>query len=553
VNLKRVLIVSSDTIDTNMAGTGIRNWEIAHALAGQCKVTLATPNQPDLDSDIVNLVQYDFENGDLRHLAKEADAIIVQGMLLHFHPYLRDLSIPLAVDLYVPILLENLVWHDKEDWSTWIPNYEEYLRVQLELLRAGDFFYCASERQRDYWLGMLHAQKRLNPHTYRQDPTCRKLIDVVPYGIPENEPEATHPVLKGVHPNIAKSDKVILWSGGLWDWLDPLTLIKAIAQLVPQHPELKLWFMGTHHPNPIVKGMTMPEEAIELSQKLGLYGEHVFFNDWVPYNERANYLLEADFSVVSHPGNIETRFSFRTRVLDCIWARLPLIITEGDAMAEWVTTENLGYTVPPHDVSAMVDAIEKMLASGGRQIFEQAFYNLQKSLRWREVVLPLQRFCLQPSITPDKGHYLTEVERISRDKDAFLEKVVGEKDAFLEQVILDKDSFQEQVIHDKDAFLEQVIQDKDADTNQIINEKDQVINEKEKVIRDKINIIQEKDQVISEKEKVIREKINIIQEKDEYTSQILIEKTQLQQTIDRYRGTLPFQIYYGVKRLLRLM
>jgi len=38
VNLKRVLIVSSDTIDTNMAGTGIRNWEIAHALASQCKV-----------------------------------------------------------------------------------------------------------------------------------------------------------------------------------------------------------------------------------------------------------------------------------------------------------------------------------------------------------------------------------------------------------------------------------------------------------------------------------------------------------------------------------
>jgi hypothetical protein len=41
----------------------------------------------------------------------------------------------------------------------------------------------------------------------------------------------------------------------------------------------------------------MPEEAIELSQKLGLYEEHVFFSDWVPNNERANLSFQIYYGV----------------------------------------------------------------------------------------------------------------------------------------------------------------------------------------------------------------------------------------------------------------
>ena len=76
-----------------------------------------------------------------------------------------------------------------------------------------------SERQRDYWLGWLHAQKRINPHTYRQDPSLRRLIDVVSFGIPGEDPAHKREVLKGVHPKIAGDDKLIIWSGGMWDWL----------------------------------------------------------------------------------------------------------------------------------------------------------------------------------------------------------------------------------------------------------------------------------------------------------------------------------------------
>ena len=131
------------------------------------------------------------------------DVVILSGPILHFHPYLCELGIPVAVDLYVPSLLESLVWHDCDEWSSWIPAYEEYVRVQNELIRAGDFFFCASERQRDYWFGWLHSQKRVNPHTYRQDASLRKLIDVVPFGISEDRPQKQGFLIKGHIPGIS--------------------------------------------------------------------------------------------------------------------------------------------------------------------------------------------------------------------------------------------------------------------------------------------------------------------------------------------------------------
>jgi glycosyltransferase involved in cell wall biosynthesis len=452
--MRNVLVISSDTIDENMAGMGVRYWEIACALAATCQVTLAIANVTQLKSDRIRLVSFDREHGDLNEYARQADVIIIQGFTLHFHPYLRGLGIPIAVDLYVPYLLESLVWHENDDLDVWKPAYEEYLRVQLELLLAGDFFFCASDRQRDYWLGWLHAQKRINPHTFHDDPTCRKLIDVVPFGIPNEPPPPHHPVLKGILPGIPEDCRLVLWNGGLWDWLDPLTLITAIANLYKRHSNIRLYFMGSQHPNAIVSGMTMTEKAIQLSKDLGIYNQVVFFGDWVPYQERTHYLKEADLGVVTHLDHIETHFSFRTRLLDCIWTGLPIVSTSGDFLAEKIKNAGVGITVPPKDSSSLENAIETILFSSSFKIPSSAWDQLRFSFRWENAVEPLLRFCLNPVIAPDKTHYLTEVERSGHDKDMFLQQVIRDKDAFLEQVIQSKDAFYNEIIREKITIIE---------------------------------------------------------------------------------------------------
>src|SRR5207237_1289819 len=157
-------------------------------------------------------------------------------------------------------------------------------------------------------------------------------------GVPPEPPPHTRPVLKGVYPGIGEDDKVILWGGGIWEWFDPLTLIQAVDRIRQTRPEVKLFFMGVKHPNPLVPEMEMTARAIALARELGLEGSAIFFNDWVPYEERGSYLLEADVGVSLHFDHLETRYSFRTRVLDYIWAGLPVVCTAGDAVGEMVAT-----------------------------------------------------------------------------------------------------------------------------------------------------------------------------------------------------------------------
>ena len=52
----------------------------------------------------------------------------------------------------------------------------------------------------------------------------------------------------------------------------------------------------------------MAARAVELAKELGLYERFVFFNfAWVPYAERANYLLESDLGISSHLDTLEAR------------------------------------------------------------------------------------------------------------------------------------------------------------------------------------------------------------------------------------------------------
>ena len=83
-----------------------------------------------------------------------------------------------------------------------------------------------------------------------------------------------------------------------------------------------------------------------------------------PYTPGASYLLDADVAVSIHLDNLETRFSFRTRVLDYLWARRPMILTGGDALGELVAARGLGITVAPGDVDAIAAALVQLLSDG---------------------------------------------------------------------------------------------------------------------------------------------------------------------------------------------
>jgi glycosyltransferase involved in cell wall biosynthesis len=253
---------------------------------------------------------------------------------------------------------------------------------------------------------------RINPLTYDADETMESLITAVPFGVPDDPPVHRRQVLKGVVPGIGTDDKVILWGGGVYNWFDPLTLVRAVQQLHARHPDVRLFFLGMKHPNPDVPDMRMAWETRQLSDNLGLTDKVVFFNEeWVPYDERQNYLLESDLGVSTHLDHVETAFSFRTRILDYLWAGLPVVATGGDSLGQAIDGHGLGVTVPPGDVAALEAALEAFLFDeervGAARASVAAF---APSMTWSRSLEPLLRFCRSPQRAPDLVDRLGEAD-----------------------------------------------------------------------------------------------------------------------------------------------
>lgn len=395
-----LLIVSHDVVDTKMAGPGVRYLEMARALAEDLEVTLAIPSGTSLQIPDLRIVQYWEDRPlSLKLLVENADISLVSGYMVEKFPFLDRTDRRVVVDLYDPFVLENLHYHATEPSRTQESLNRKAVEVTNHLAGLGDFFICGSERQRDLWLGVLMANGRINPRTFSEDSSLRRLIDVAGIGFPSREPRRS-PFLRGRHPAFTEQTPIILWGGGIWNWLDPLTLIQAWPRVLGKFPQARMVFLGTRHPNPNVPEHEMATKAIALAEEISEKDQTIFFFEWLAYEERESLLTEADIGVTLHPDHIETRFSVRTRVLDYFWASLPVLISAGDVVSEWVRQHGVGKVVPPHDTSAVAQALCDLIEAP-RSSFSPGFEALRKAFNWRTVVKPLLDYCLQGQHAPD--------------------------------------------------------------------------------------------------------------------------------------------------------
>ena len=394
---RNLLIVSGEVISDEMAGPAIRALNFAEVLSQYMNVTLAIPNKTDFTKENFEVVQFR-DDWQLKQLIEKTDIILCVGMTFAKYESIKNSGKYLIIDIYDPYNLATLPEYETESMDKRLEIYKTIHEIFNEQFYYGDFFLCASERQRDFWLGMLAALGRVNPYSYNQDPTLYKMIDIVPFGLPSTRPIHTENVLKGVVGNIKKEDFVIIWGGGIYNWFDPLTLIKAMAKIAELRDDIKLFFMGIKHPNPEVKELQMVNETINLAKKLDVYDKNVFFNfGWVDYDKRQNYLLEADAGIITHPNHIETRFSFRTRIMDYLWAGLPVISTEGDYLSAMIDKKGLGIVTRDGDVQDLVDAIIKMKDDG--VFYQQCVKNINDisgDFTWEKVCQPIIDFCRDP-------------------------------------------------------------------------------------------------------------------------------------------------------------
>ena len=409
-SVPKLLIITPDVVGKKMAGPGMRYVAIAKSLASSMPVTFAI--------GIEGSQTYDFSNLDIKtktyshvdeltKLIDDCDVIFCQFVDTNAINYALTKGKKVVYDLYNALPIET-IGAEKISGYTAAPDkdreYTELLRYFKFCSQTGSYFVTSNERQRDWWLGYIMASRGILPSNLNKR-AMEDIIGLVPFGMEEEEPNPTGHGLRGKY-GIKDDDFVLIWGGGIWDWFDAETPIKAVAELSKNDPRIKLVFYGTVHPNSAVGKPKAVDRAQKLAKDLGIFGTQIIFHDgWVPADERMNYLADADIAVSSHIESLETHYAFRTRILDHFWIQLPSLVTEGDWFADYIKKNDLGIVTPCLDLESMKTAILTLQKDGERSRITKNISIIRENWRWSQTTIDLRDFLLNdlqasPQLSP---------------------------------------------------------------------------------------------------------------------------------------------------------
>jgi len=408
---KRILVLCHDVVGKNMAGPGMRFSHVAKILRGKFDVTLGVFSESNKGADDVVVV--DPSDADsFKPFIDAADFIFAQWLSNPMLDYATAQGKRIIFDLYAPVPIEYLaslefaadaITPEKdEEFNAIIAMYNRYFAV-------GDAFTCSNERQRDFWTGYITANGLLKPSNFKQKRLLGNFL-LCPMGTSVG-PIPKKLVLRQTL-GLKKSDFVLVFTGGIYDWYDGRLMVKAMSLL--KDPSIKLVFLGNKHPNSIYTKETAETTATrKLSAKLGLTGKTVFFQEgWIPYEDRTAYFMDGDASVYADKESLETRFSHRTRVLDHFWMEIPTICSGGDSLAAIVAEKQLGLVAErtPEAFAAAITTLRTDKAAYAQ--IKRNLHACKAEFTWEKTLQPLVNYiaAIEPGTPPAAGPATTEAK-----------------------------------------------------------------------------------------------------------------------------------------------
>jgi glycosyltransferase involved in cell wall biosynthesis len=371
-----VLILVPGELGERLSGPEIRAVRLGQALSSRHRVTLLAPG--DCGSEYEGLAVAPLSRRRLLSEARRNEVVLASTVPPFVLAAKRALGVRAVSDQYDPVEIELGTLRSGADRAR--ATARAARRLQL---RGADLVLCAGRRQ---W-------ERLEAEAATLGAAGRPPIEIVPFGIDAPPPPPTdagaHP-LRERFPAIAPGDKLVLWWGSLWRWLDAETAIRAVASLAAERPDVKLVFTAGRAPNDAAARHSALGEARTLASDLGVLDRSVFFFDqWIPFARRAEYLRDADLGLTLHRHAEEASLAARARYMDYLWAGLPCVLGRGDETADSFERAGFATLVEPGSPEAAAAAIRASLESGARAGAAAAGRLLAEELRWDSVAKPL--------------------------------------------------------------------------------------------------------------------------------------------------------------------
>jgi glycosyltransferase involved in cell wall biosynthesis len=366
--MSRVMLVCPEPLGHGQpAGIGIRFLEIARVLRDDGhEVTILSPDAGAIDG----VRGAPLGNEAFVSVSGASDLAVVQGHVANAF-FAEAKTIPTVVDLYDPYIIENLHYYPERGAEVF---QHDHFTLMNSLVR-GDYFLCASEAQRLFYLGLMLAAGRLNPMLFDEDPRLESLIGIAPFGVQpprDIRPRDSHDIL----------------FGGIYDWYDPIAAIEAVAIVRESVPDATLTF--THHPNPGITPQGKLGEAMQHARSKSY--AFVRFEPWAAYEGRAEFFERFALALLTFPRSIETDLSMRTRVYDYLWCGLPIVTSSAPGTDELLARYEAGIVTDDFAdaiLSLFRDRTRYAAMVSGSQRFVQEH-------QWERTLQPLRAFARKP-------------------------------------------------------------------------------------------------------------------------------------------------------------
>lgn len=414
--MKKILIISNGPVPApeikNVEGGGLRAWGLANGLQSNSKdkyeveVSYNQVFKQDNFTDELNGIKIStWEISTLAEKIQEFDSVLVSYNAGDITQTVVDnirQDQQLILDGYVPIHIEMSARNsDNLDREYDAFNFEN--KIWTKALRRGDILLCANEAQKKFYTGVMAQVGRINPITYGDE----DLIQIVPYGIYREKAVAKHdPVSK-----LVKNKKAfkLLWFGGIYPWFDLTNLLEAVKNANKTTP-IELIMVGVKNPfNQHPDFIKRYEEVMDYIKNNNM-DEIVHVTDWVKFEDRAEWYLGSDAVVLINNIGMENTLAWRTRLVDYVWADLPIVTNGGDPMSDILEANKAVYILPDLDAKTIEKEIIKI--SKDKETLKQVSTNLSKVRRlfyWDKVTENLSKL-ISKGYKPADAGLLKEVE-----------------------------------------------------------------------------------------------------------------------------------------------
>jgi glycosyltransferase involved in cell wall biosynthesis len=264
------------------------------------------------------------------------------------------------------------------------------LQLKLKSFWFGDFLMTAGHRERYYLLGLLAASKKL---TYGTHNTRVPLIHIIPMTPPPTPPELQEKII-----DKKPEELILLVAGAFLPWYDYTTFFKALKILTQKGKNnFKVIFMGGNPRDPTFEKTIQKMAKTTLQEKLIITG-------LVPFKKRANYYLSADVAINIPSPTIEDELSVRTRIVDYLWARLPIITPARDEYSQIAVNNGAGFTYEAGNPLSLARTIETIMTKPEK--LKQARTEIKKLLEayfnLKNYIKPLELFIENPYVDPTR-------------------------------------------------------------------------------------------------------------------------------------------------------